>query len=117
VLWIRDVYPGSRILIYTHPESRILDPKTATKERVENKFIVIPFFVATNFTKFKIFLPQKLSISFQKYGFGIRDPRLGSRKTYSGSRIQGSKRHRIPDPGIKKAPDPGFGSATLVKIG
>ncbi len=34
-------------------------------------------------------------------GFGIRDP--GSEiqdpeKTYSGSRIQGSKRHRIPDP-------------------
>jgi hypothetical protein len=24
------------------------------------------------------------------------------------SRIQGSKRHRIPDSGIKKAPDPGF---------
>jgi hypothetical protein len=33
-------------------------------------------------------------------GFEIRDPE----KTYSGSRIQGSKRHRIPDPG----------SATLV---
>ncbi len=26
VLRIRDVYPGSRILIFTHPESRILDP-------------------------------------------------------------------------------------------
>jgi hypothetical protein len=27
------------------------------------------------------------------------DPRSGNRKkTYSGSRIQGSKRHRIPDP-------------------
>jgi hypothetical protein len=34
-------------------------------------------------------------------GSGIRDPRPGIRdpeKTYSGSRIQGSKRHRIPDP-------------------
>ncbi len=30
--------------------SRILDPKTATKERGE-KIFVIPFFVATNFTK------------------------------------------------------------------
>jgi hypothetical protein len=30
------------------------------------------------------------------------------------SRIQGSKRHRIPDPGVKKAPDPRSGSATLV---
>jgi len=41
-------------------------------------------------------------------GFGIRDPGSG-------------KRHRIPDPGVKKAPDPGVrkapnpgsGSATL----
>jgi hypothetical protein len=41
----------------------------------------------------------KLSLSSQKYEFGIRDPRSGIRdqkKTYSGSRIQGSKRHRIP---------------------
>jgi len=39
--------------------------------------------------------------SSSKYGLGIRDPE----KTHSGSRIQGSKRHRIPDPGS--------GSATL----
>jgi hypothetical protein len=31
--------------------SRIPDPKTATKERGEKKLIVIPFYVATNFTK------------------------------------------------------------------
>jgi hypothetical protein len=31
--------------------SRIPDPKTGTKERGEKKFVVIPFFVATNFTK------------------------------------------------------------------
>jgi hypothetical protein len=37
VLRIRDVYPGSRILIFTHPGSRIPDPKTATKERDEKK--------------------------------------------------------------------------------
>jgi hypothetical protein len=44
---------------------------------------------------------QKLSLSSQKYGFGIRD----QEKIYSGSRIQ--------DPGVKKAPDPGSRSATL----
>jgi hypothetical protein len=44
-----------------------------------------------------------LSLSSQKYGFGIRDP--GSGKTL----------FRIPDPGVKKAPDPGSGSATLIK--
>ncbi len=31
--------------------SRIPDPKIATKERSEKKFFVIPFYVATNFTK------------------------------------------------------------------
>ncbi len=41
-------------------------------------------------------IPKKLSLSSQKYGFGIRDPRSG--KTYSGSRIEGSKKHWIPDP-------------------
>ncbi len=46
------------------------------------------------FKELKNFLPKKLSLSSQKYGFGIRDPE----NTYSGSRIQGSKRHRIPDP-------------------
>ncbi len=38
----------------------------------------------------------------QKYGFGIRD---------SGS---GKNLFRIPDPGVKKAPAPGSGSATLL---
>ncbi len=47
------------------------------------------------------FLPKKLSLSSQEYGFGIRDP---------GS---GKNLFRIPDPGVKKAPDPGSGSATL----
>jgi hypothetical protein len=35
---------------FTHPGSRIPDPKTATKERGEKKL----FFVATNFTKLQI---------------------------------------------------------------
>jgi hypothetical protein len=70
---IRDVYPGSRILIFTHPGSqipnpgsripdpgsRIPDPKTATKERGEKKLVVIPFYVATNFTKLNIILVLK----------------------------------------------------------
>ncbi len=48
---IRDFYPGSRILISTHsgsriqdPGSRIPDPKTATKEKVEKTFVFKPFF-------------------------------------------------------------------------
>ncbi len=42
-----DFYP-SRI---PDPGSRIPDPKTATKVRGEKKLVVIPFYVATNFTK------------------------------------------------------------------
>jgi hypothetical protein len=56
VLRMWDVYPRSRILIFTHSGSRIPDPKTATKERGEKKFVVKPFFVSTNFTKLKIVL-------------------------------------------------------------
>jgi hypothetical protein len=40
------------------PDPDIL-PKTATKERSEKKFVVIPFNVATNFTKLKIILVLK----------------------------------------------------------
>jgi hypothetical protein len=36
--------------------SRIPDPKTATKERGEKKFVVITFFAATNLKKLKIIL-------------------------------------------------------------
>jgi hypothetical protein len=43
-----------------------------------------------------------LSLSSLKYGFGIRDPRSGKNL------------FRIPDPGVKKTPDPGSRSATLV---
>jgi hypothetical protein len=49
---------------------------------------------------FEVF-PKKFSICSQIYGFGIRDP---------GS---GKNLFRIPDPGVKKAPDPGSGSATM----
>jgi hypothetical protein len=44
---------------------RIQDPKTPTKERGKNKF-VIPFFVASNFTKLKIIL--YLKCRRKKYG-------------------------------------------------
>ncbi len=43
VLRIRDVYPGSRILIFIHPRSQNPDPTTAPKEEGENMFLVLPF--------------------------------------------------------------------------
>jgi hypothetical protein len=42
--------PGSRIPDPDFYTSRILDPKTETKDRGEQIFFVKPFFVATNFT-------------------------------------------------------------------
>ncbi len=136
MLQIRDVYPGPRIpdpdfypsqipdpgSRIPDPGSWIPDPKTVPKERDEKNFVIILFSIVTNFTKLNImlflkserkkfgpifkellkFLPKKFSICSQIYGFGIRDPGSEIRdpeKTYS--------RSGIPDPGVKKAPDPG----------
>ncbi len=114
-------------LIFTHPGSRI--QKQQAKRGVKI-FFFIPFFVATKFSKlniikflyteekkfgpifqelfkFLVLFTQKIVTKLSKIwvwdpGSEIRDPE----KTYSGSRIQWSKRHRIPYPGS--------GSATLV---
>ncbi len=50
---IRDVYPGSRILIFTHPRSRTPDLKTATKERCEKIICRHTFFSSHKFHKIK----------------------------------------------------------------
>ncbi len=47
--------------------SRIPDPKTTTKDRVKNCFFVIPFFVATNFTKLQIILFFMLKKKFRPF--------------------------------------------------
>jgi hypothetical protein len=73
VLRIRDVYPGSRILIFTHPGSRIQKQQQ----------------IGPIFKELENFLPKKLSLSSQKYGFGIRGP---------GSEI---RKKPIPDPGSR----------------
>jgi hypothetical protein len=112
--------PRSRILILSIPDpgSRI---KQQEKRRGKNLFVALPFFLSPQISKtenylflkqvqyrkffwpihkqieYGTFYPKKLSIASQKYGLAIRDPE----KTSPGSR------------GIK-APDPGFGSATLI---
>jgi hypothetical protein len=68
--------------------SRIPDPTTASKKRGEGKFLF-----------------YSILLSYQKYGFGIRDP--GSGKNLFRALDPESKRHWIPDPG----------SATLLKDG
>jgi hypothetical protein len=115
VLRIRDVYPGSRILIFTHPGSRISDPGSRIpkqeEKRVVKKNYCHTFFCSHKFHKIvnyfifemlnkkiwaNFLIVTKLSkIRVWDPGSEIRDPE----KTYSGS--------WIPEPGVKKAPDPG----------
>jgi hypothetical protein len=52
VLRIRDVYPGSRILIFTHPGSRI--QKQQQKRGVKKKFVVITFSCSHKFHKIEV---------------------------------------------------------------
>ncbi len=110
-LRIRDVYPRSRILIFTQPGSRISDPGSRIldlgsriqkqQQKREVKTICChTFFCSQKFHKienyfvfemlkkiiwayFQIIIEHftpKLSLSSQKYGFRIRDPRSGIRK-------------------------------------
>jgi hypothetical protein len=122
---IQDVYLGSRILIFTRRGSRIPDPKTATKERGEKIFFshnfscshefhkianyfsfeVLKKKIWPNFLRISELFTQKIVTKLSKIwiwnpGSEIRDPRSGIWDPGSGKnlfRIQGSKRHRIPD--------------------
>ncbi len=92
LVWrIRDVYPGSRIRLFS-----ILDPNCLhSGSRILIK-------------EFKFFNPKKAKkwfLSSKKY-----DPGCSSRIPGPDADFLPS---RIPDPGVKKAPNPGSGSATL----
>jgi hypothetical protein len=87
--WIPDptffiLDPGSD---FFHPGSEFFPPRIPIKE-------------------FKYFNRKKLFISSRKY-----DPGCSSRIRI---RILTCYTSRIPDPGVKKTPDPGSGSATLI---
>ncbi len=58
-------------------------------------YVIFEKLIWANFQRIVEVFAQKFSICSQIYGFGIRDPRSGIRKK------------PIPDPGVKKAPDPG----------
>jgi hypothetical protein len=63
MLRIRDVYPGSRSSFLPIPDlgvgSRIPDPKMATKERGEKKFIYQAFFCSHKFHKIEYYFVLK----------------------------------------------------------
>jgi hypothetical protein len=108
VLRILDVYPRT-----PYPDfylSRVPDPTT---RKEWGKIVVLPFFLLPQISQNgrKILYRyrknlnnrqstfQKLTLSSQKYGLGIRDLGFGIKP--------------ILDAGVKKAPDPGSGSATM----
>jgi hypothetical protein len=117
-MFIRDVYPGSRILIFTHPGSRISDPGSWIQKQQQRRGVKIffchillcshQFHKIENYFSFEV-LKKKIWAYFQRIielftqkiitkhsKIWVWDP--DPEKTYSGSRIQGSKRHRIPHP-------------------
>ncbi len=102
MLRIRDVYPGSGILIF-YP-SRIPNPKTSTKEKGENCIHTRTFFGATNFT---IGFQRITELFTQKFVTKLLRTRVWDPRS-------GIHLFRIPDPGpgVKKAPDPG----SLIRI-
>jgi hypothetical protein len=110
VLRIRDVYPGSFLSI-PDPGSRIPDTKTGTKERGEKNFLSYLFcshknrkienyikfelekkIILTNLQRIIELSTQKIVIKLSK--IWVWDPRSGK------------SLFRIPDPGVKIAPDP-----------
>jgi hypothetical protein len=111
-----DFYP-SRI---PNPGSRIQDPKTATKERDEkNLWSYLFIYIATNFTKLKIILVlkcwrKKLGPIFKGIVelFTTKNV-IKLTKNMGLDPGSGKNLFRIPDPGAKKAQDPGSGSAKL----
>jgi hypothetical protein len=105
VLRIRDVCPGSRILIFTHRGSRIQkqQQKRGVKKNLMSYLLcshkfhkIVHYFgfevlkkkIWANFQRIIELFAQKIVTKLSKvpYGFGIRDPGPGV------------KMHRIPDP-------------------
>jgi hypothetical protein len=84
---IRDVYPGSDFFPSRIQTVSIPDPGSESKN-------------------LSILTPKKWFLSSRKY-----DPGCSSRIPDPDADFYPS---RIPDPGVKKAPDPGSGSATLL---
>ncbi len=103
----------SRTPIFTHPGSRIPDPKQQQKIVVK-KLIVLPFFVATNFSELNIILflkcrRKKFGPVFKElFNFLVFTQKFVTKlsKIWVLNPGSGRKLFRIPDPGVKKAPDP-----------
>ncbi len=115
--------PGclSRILIFTHPGSRISDPgsKNSNKRERLKKISCHTFLCSHKFHKIVNYfsfelLKRNIWANFQRIIelFTKKNGQIAPKNMVLGS---GIRKKPIPDPGsrVKKAPDPGSGSATL----
>ncbi len=118
MLRIRDVYPGSWFLSIPDPGSKNSNKRERGKNccptfscsykyhKIETYFIfeLVKKKKLGQFTKQLEILTQKIVIKLSGLGsvYNIQDP------------VYGKNLFQIPDPGVKKAPDPGSGSATLL---
>ncbi len=119
MLRIRDVYPGSRILIFTHLGSRISDPgsKNSNKREGWKKISCHTFLCSHKFHKgnyFNFEVPKKKNLGQFSKNYRTLYPKIVSKfsKIWVWDLGSGKNLFRILDPGVKKAPDPG--SATLI---
>jgi hypothetical protein len=64
---------------FIHPRSQTPDPGATKEEREKTINKIENYVIFFNGREKMYFLPKKLSLISQKYGFGIRDPRSGIR--------------------------------------
>jgi hypothetical protein len=112
------MFTVSRILIFTHPGSRI--QKQPTKERGEKKICCHNFLCSHKFHNISHYfsfdvLKKKIWANFQRI-IGLFIQKIVNKLSKIGIWDPGSGKNlfRIPDPGVQKAPDPRSGSATLL---
>ena len=111
---IRDVYPGSRILIFTHPGSLILDlgSKNSNKREGWKKICCHNFLCSHKFHKIANYfsfevLKKKIWANFQRI-LELFTQKIDTKlsKIWIWDPGSGKNLFWIPDPGVKKAPDP-----------
>ncbi len=114
-MWrIWDVYPGSRILIFTHPGSKNRNKREGWKKNFCHTFLWShKFHKIEHYFSFKV-LKKKIWANFQRI-IELFTQKIVTKlsKILVWDPGSGKNIFRIPDPGVKKAPDPGSGSATL----
>ncbi len=110
VLRIRDVYPGSRILIFTHPGSRIQkqqQKRGVKKISCHNSLCTHKFHKIANYFSFEV-LKKKIWANFQRI-IELFTQKIVTKlsKIWIWDPGSGKNLFRIPDPGVKNALDPG----------